>query len=1250
MTGRNSATPPLETRGSVSLKGPQQTVFDRFHDPQYGRVCVNAGAGTGKTMTMIRTVAQAVVAEDDAGRDPFDQILLTTFSNDAAHELKTRLKTQLREHDAVTTDQLSDAVWRNIETNADIGTIDGFLQGLLEEIAVDIGVPASFEIRDSVTESDLIDNVFDAVRGDCPSELRQLRDAFPPTDDQPASYRDLVVQIQQKCREYCWTPAKATRHLRKSLTEMHAGHDRPATIDDVQEILESLVPNPSMLSDTDDEALAQLLVHVQETYENTAAVIDAFGVVLESFERHYDRLTLETGALSHTDVTFLLVRELDGDAHGLDGRLPSAVADRWRDSLASRYQYVFVDEVQDTSYAQCQVLSHVIRNDAHQTQVLLIGDVKQSIYEWRSAEPEIFGDVIDAAQRADNLRDRDVEPSVVDDHFGIRGLTHVPLTLNFRSHPDIIAAANRLFSHVFSHPSLGGMGDIDIAYEPLDAFRDDGDANQARVHAMDFSGNTTRDDWVRVETERIAATIATIVDPDDDPPVRIDPYTKSGTSTPVPPDPGDITLLFRSRSRMEEYATALRDHGLRAAVDASDDLFETTEIKLIIDILEWFANPHSRPSLLRILRSPLVAVSDETLRTVPRFNGSVQALLDDWPERLPRDDRDRIAGLVALRDDLRWSREEAKSDLVHKILRHSGFETVLLTNPEAIREYGNLWTLTELIDQWEEDELLAYRELVDRLTTLRDLTPQNQPDFTVAPIASEENDDAVILTTVHASKGREFPVVFLVDLLNRLNFPRTQLNRLVCSRRDGLAIRPQPGETPFPDGVDIDSPDDDGVWLGTDRSNGPIATATGPIWLSDERTDDGQFQYGNPLNRHLEREVAESWRNLYVAFTRAADHVFFGLCTDQIYLGEHTTWMAPMRDVFFPDTDAPTGTVELTPTDDRLDDFAGHTTASTGSHDPFTLGIDDVPLNATPRVSQDREPLPAVDEFLAGTPETDTIDALPLRPQSLTATAVHDLLSCPRRYQYEHVQDVTPMSPPREQDISPPAGLAPTEWGTVVHDVLEAHVVAGRDLDTELAAVRTRHGEEVVDELTDTVIPNFDATDTGTRLRTSVADGDILAEETFDVTHDLGETTTLIRGDIDLLYKWDGGWHIVDYKTGGVRSDAEYATARYKTQLQAYAWLLTNLYDIDVSGAHLIYVHDGGTTHDVAVDYATFDAALNHVTEQLSLTRNENGRIMLATTPSPDPDDHPDRAALDETTRCGSCPYGQSKGGPCRFG
>ena len=1244
MSADEGVRPELQTTDSPDLEAPQRRVFDRFHDPDYGRVCVNAGAGTGKTMTMIRTVAQAIVAEDATGTDPFEEILLTTFSNDAAHELKTRLKAQLREHDEAAPKPLNDAVWRNIETNADIGTIDGYFHDLLQEIAVDLSIPLDFDVRETVTEIDLLDEIFGQVRATHPAELRLLRDTYPPTGDTngASDHRELIFQAHQKCREYCWTPAQATRILHDSLEEMHANHGRPADVDDVQAILNDLVPNPPNLQSNDDTTLAQLLVHVQETYDESKEVIDAFGTVLGAFEEHYDRITREEGALSHTDITYLLVRELEGDEHDLAQTLDTDVANKWRRSLSDRYTYVFIDEFQDTSFAQCRVLSHLLTEE---TQVLLIGDVKQSIYEWRSAEPELFGDIIDVAQRNDSLRDVDEDPKVEPDHLDIPGLTHVPLTLNFRSHPDIIDAANRLFSHVFSEESLGAMGDIDIDYQPLDAFRDRTQPTRPRVHAMDFSGNTTRDEWVRGETHRIADIITTILESsDENGSVRVDPYTKSSIDEPAPPDPGDITLLFRARSRMEEYAQTLRQRGIRVAVDSSDDLFKTTEIKLIIDVLEWFANPHSRPSLLRILRSPLVAVSDETLRTLTRFDGRIQKLLDNWPPKLPAEDRDRIEGLVELRDDLRWSREEAKSDLVHKILRHSGFEAVLLANPEAIREYGNIWMLTEIIDQWEEEELLAYRELVDRLTTLRDLSSGTQPDFTVAPIASEENSDAVIMTTVHASKGREFPIVFLVDLLNRLNFPRTQLDRLVYSRRDGMALRPTPGDADFPDNVTLGGPDADDRWLSEDRSDGPISTATGPIWLSDKRAGNGHFAYSNTLNRHLEREVAEQWRNLYVAFTRAADHIFFGLCNESIYRGEYTTWMAPMRNVFAPD--------ELNPGvfGHPLDELDDDEMTPTDSILPgaFAFGVDDIDLQSGRQRAQETPELPDTDSFLAGDPPGEPVEPLPFRPRSLTATAVHDLLSCPRRYQYEHIQDISQIAQTRTDSIEPPGNVAPTEWGTAVHEALEAHVHPEFDIDPVLGGIRQQLGTDVVDVITDTILPYFGSTTTARQLET-IDDNQIYTEETFEVSYDIDSTEVLIRGTADLLFNDDGDWHLVDYKTGDVHPPGTYDSERYETQLQAYAWLVKELYDIEVSHAELIYVH-AEQRREIAVSSDEFETTLGQIVDRLQLVEDNDGRTVLETDPDPSPDAEPNRATLEEGTRCGSCPYGASKGGPCDFG
>lgn len=1242
-------TDELHTSDSRPLRGNQQTVFDRFHDDDYGRVCVDAGAGTGKTTTMIRTVAQAIVTEDAADNDPFEQILLTTFSNDAAHELKTRLKAQLREHDRTAPTPLSDTVWRNVETNADIGTIDGFLHELLQEIAVDIGVPTDFEVRGSVTETNVLDEVFAQVRSTHARQLALLREQFPPSDDPygPAGHRTLVLQAQQKCREYCWTPQRAHRILRESLEEMHAGHGRPTDVADVQTILDELVPNAPTLSQNDNDALSQLLLHVQETYDDSVEIIDAFGDVLVAFEQAYDEYTRAEGALSHTDVTFLLVRALEGNAYGFDPIIENETMDTWRESLAGRYTYVFVDEFQDTSFAQCRVISHLVSDDDPWTRLLLIGDVKQSIYEWRSAEPELFGDIIATAKATDERRARGDRPTLADDHLEATGLTHVPLTLNFRSHPDIIEAANRLFEHVFSEDSLGAIGDIDITYEPLEAFRDRTQLTRPRVHVMDFSGNSKHDDWVRAETQRVADTIATIIDDSsDEPAVRVDPYTKADADEPVPPVPGDITLLFRARTRMEEYAQAIRQRGIRAAVDSSADLFKTTEVKLVIDILEWFANPHSRPSILRILRSPLVAVTDETLRALTRFEGQLQTLLDEWPASLPTDDRERIEGLVELRDDLRWSREDAKSDLIHKILRHSGIEAVLMADPEAIREYGNLWLLTEIVDQWEDEELLAYRELVDRLTTLRDLSPREQPDFTVAPIASEQNDDAVVLTTVHASKGREFPIVFLADLLARLNYPQAQHDRLLYSRRDGMAIRPQPSDTPLPGSITLNGPDRDDAWMSNDR-NGDFPTCTGPIWIADDRDEQGQFQYGNPLNRHLERDTAEEWRNLYVAFTRAADHVFFGLCEDRLYYGgEYTTWMAPMRDVFMPDGGLRPGVYghpleEPLPNDTDVEDPA--------LPGPYALGVDAIDLRPD-RAFQEPLDLPDVSDFLASEPDAEPIEALPFRPRSLTATAVHDLVACPRRYQYQHVQSVSAIGQTGSSGVTPPGNATPAEWGELVHEALEAHVDPTADADAVVSDIRRRLGDAVADEIVDTIVPNFDATPTAQQIRAQVDDEDVFTEETFEATYDIGPTDVPVRGTVDLLFEADGDWYLVDYKTGDIGSEDAYTTRRYRTQLQAYAWLLDELYDVQVQRAELVYVHDGGERHTLSVDSATFERALDSVAERLALVDDEAGRTALATDPDPPVEEHPDRSALDEETRCGSCPFGASSGGPCHFG
>lgn len=1232
------------------LRANQQTVFERFHDENYGRVCVDAGAGTGKTTTLIRTVAEAVVRADEAGREPFDELLLTTFSKEAAHELKTRLKEQLRDHDRGAPESLGDRVWRSIETDADIGTIDSYLFGLLDEIALDMGLPTDFEIREGTASEELVEAVFQDIRGNHRQAIATLEEAFPASGAEygPAGYRELIYDAQQKCREYCWSPDTALESLRDSLQASHAGFDGPADLedgDDFRRLLEYLLPEDDDVPHMDEDQQEQFMAHVRETFARSQEVVEAFGEVLRAFEREYDTRTIESGLLSYTDVTYLLVRELEGPAHGLERRVDDGFVTEWRESLQQRYRYLFVDEFQDTSYAQCRVVSHLVQDTPVAeggTRVLVIGDVKQSIYEWRSAEPELFNGVIETARAADQERAAGGDPRrETDENLGVSGLTHVPLTLNFRSHPDIIRAANRTFQYVFDHEALGSMGELTIRYEPLEPFREARDGSEhlpgdERVHLMDFAGDSTRDDWVATEAPRVADTVAWLVDGQDE--VTLDPWVRPDADDPVPPEPGDITLLFRARSKMPEYVRQLRDRNLRVAVNASEELFDRPEVTLLVDILEWFANPHSRPSLLRILRSPLVAVADATLRTLAREDGSLQALLDNWDEELPADDRERIDALQELRNDLRWSREEAKSDLVNKILRHSAFEAVVLAEPDALQQYGNLWLLSEVIDQWEEEELLPYRELVDRLVRLRDTDGLEGGDFEIAPVASEQNRDTVTATTVHAAKGREFPIVFLPDLLNRLNFPRTQVDRFVHGRNHGMALRPQPGETPFPAGVTLDGPDEEGKWISENRDL-QFATCTGPIWLSDDRVQDqsspayGQFKYRNTLNNHLQREAAEEWRNLYVAFTRATDHLFMGCCPDTLfYSGEFTTWLGPIRDSLLATQPAPRAGVR----DDTVSEVAG-------------VAVDDIEC-PRPYELQDTEPDPPgnIADFLDSEPPDAPVETVPFRPTSLTASGLHDLLACPRRYQYGQVQRISEIRGGTDRPVTVPSGMTPSGWGDLVHEALEALVDPAQSLDQFLSETRRRRDEAVVEELTDSIIPAFRNTPIGQRLEARVADEDVFPEETFETTYDIGDTDVVVRGMADLLFRDGGDWFLVDYKTGTAASRDSYKHRQYAMQLSAYSWLLERLYDIEVTRASLLYIQDEGLVQDISLDTARFQDGLDRVQERLAPERTDGGELVLQALPDPEPPQ--EQEDLDKTTVCGSCSYAASLGGPCEFG
>ena len=1204
----------------------QEAVIEAFHEGT-GRVAVDAAAGTGKTTTMLTTVAEVVVSVAETGENPFESLLLTTFTRDAATELQEDLREVLRNHVDAGGDLPSD-VFRWLETDSQIRTIDSLFNNLLSEVATELSLPPTFEIESSADLQEIRDEIFSELRTRYLEEFSRLENAYPDESWRtypPDTVREMIENAQQKCREFCITPEEAGISLLANLDTAHGGQTPPETFDDVRSLMDTVVFQDAELSVTADdteeaERTKELFTeHVADTYERSRQLVDDFSTILTAYERRYDELTRERGHLTYQDATHVLRTFVERNSDH-----------PFVESLRCRFDHVFIDEFQDTSAAQCRVLREMVTDVDGRTRLLAIGDVKQSIYQWRSADPNIFGEIVSHAEEAGP--DGGSIP-----HLDADGVVYRALTSNFRSHPDLITAANGLFGSIFDDPSRGGVGDVEVSYNNVDAAgpRKLWDDDSAHFHVLSLDlddGFPSRgEDWTPPEAERVASRIAAIVDEDSEitvfDGVEVDEEVQERT-----PNPGDITLLFQARTHMQQYVDALSAHGIDAAPKASGDLFDQPEITLLIDVLYWFTNPHDKASLMRILRSPFVACSDETIRMVASEDFYIAEILESkkWPSALPDADRRRLESLVELRDELRWDREGSKTDLLNRIIRHAAFDAVVLADEEGLRRYGNVWALTEIIDGWEEEELLPYREFVERLTRLRDRAGKgHEPDHTVAEVADPADENTVTLTTVHAAKGLEYPIVFLVDTFKSWDSPPLQAGRLVSDRDRGLALRPVGSNKPLPEAVSFENPDDDaGVWMNEDRDVPGYPKLTGPIWISNDiNKETGEFTYTNPLNEYLAPSRAEYWRVLYVAFTRAEDHLFLGLADLEDWVEDYTrwtTWAVTLNEVFGPDSN-----------------WSEIRTLEFNTHDnTIQIGVDDV-TGASPIT---REPVKVgnADRYLNRDP-VDLPDTVPYRPDRVSPSRIHDLVECPRRYQYQHVQEITGVhgeGPTLNRDGEPidetatPGGINPAEWGTKVHQALEYRLL-GRDRLSLFA-------NSLDDDLREYVLWVVESMEIdSSRYRAALSADEMYPEHTVSAVLDVDGSEVIITGEVDLLYKADGVWNLADYKTTSVHDPDSYAGGKYARQLRTYAWLLERTYDVEVGELSLLYVNVDKTsgTVDVTPVIVEREYTENEYTESL---RNDL-RSVESTSPK-------GLSARPTEERCRGCPYSASRGGPCEHG
>ena len=770
-----------------------------------------AAAGSGKTTVMVERIL-SLIAEGVS----VDEMLIVTFTRASAADMRAKLTERLSAladgGDAHCREQLA-----RLES-ASISTIHAFCTALLRTHFEAAGVDPAFRILDdaenAVCEDAAVDEALEAAYarmdenlarldfGRGPKKVRELAvELYHGVADRPDP-EAWMAQAEQMARGdgAAWL-AELTRAARQQLRQAVAYSESgvrlalqpdgtPAYADALNadiEALEALIP---LEYDDLREALSSFKQVTPRTprkqkgvewsdavlalREQVKAVRDSAKKCVESAAKllRYEREQAVSDMRADADcmaALFDLVRDI-ARRHGARKAEKSALTfsdlehmalallrqDEVASAVRARYRYVFVDEYQDTSDVQEELVSRIARADNR----FMVGDVKQSIYRFRQAEPALFLRCYRRYGAGDGGR-------------------LIALTRNFRSRPAILELTNRVFER-----AMNG-GDAEIEYDALSRLNPgaqfEGEdppvelillAKRGLDGGADVADEPEEADELAELThvEREAAVVAG----------RIRRLMAERPELHY----RDIAVLTRAgRTVIPAMLTALLDAGIPAYAEGSAGYFDAMEVQVFLAYLTLVENHRRDEAMIAVLRSPMQRISSPELALI-RAEAREGAFCDAVAAYAEHDNDlgHRLAAFLRdLENDRVLSRSMPLPRLFSEIWRRTGFADALLALPGGKQRKANLDRLSARAAQYEANQsggLTGFLRYAERMRARGD----DEVAHTVG-----EADDVVRLMTVHKSKGLEFPVVFGVGLGKRFRVERSG-DGLLAHRELGLGM------------------------------------------------------------------------------------------------------------------------------------------------------------------------------------------------------------------------------------------------------------------------------------------------------------------------------------------------------------------------------------------------------------------------------------------------------------------------------
>lgn len=735
-------------------------------------VIISAGAGSGKTFTLMQRVAFAFLNPELSGVENLDQIMAITFTEKAAAEIKARVKKALRQEGMNHLALEVDGAW--------ISTIHSMCARILRAHALELGIDPAFEVMPESDYQVLLEQAInDVLEPDNevlgPRSYQALFNMFPVRskggygdsvaslvskvlgsaagqsndfDDfvlgpQPAAPLEIAKQAllayesalpriqmakQSKTQEAQLTGTEQSIEALQAFmlgegwtgVDTRAGGPAP-TYADALRVLDGCVNLGGNYGSSEDKevikaAKQDVLFAANELFMGLGC--EPFSQLMElsrAARMRFDQLKRDRGVLDNNDLLQMALVAL---------RDHPEIAQRY----ANQFKLVMVDEFQDTSQLQIDMIRYLAGENLRH--LCTVGDSQQSIYRFRGADVHVY----------DQHKKEMVEDA---------GAQFIELDRNFRSHADVL----QFVECIFSQPTVFGEGFLHLDDHGEDRANQHwlGKGPRIDVCMVSYPSKGVGIDGAKKAEARAIAK-------------RFKLLKEQGHQAK------DMAVLLGTMSRAQVYAQALREEGFECVVTGGSGFGGIPEVRVVSRVAQALASPSNTEALFEVLSGDLFGVSSDDLlllgTQIDDATGSYRRCdLNDGFAHVDFDQASaplRLASRV-LRDARHLVGSIPLADAVQRVVVESGWLTRLQEGGAmGIATAANVEKAIRLIRAIEEQSALGPVRVAEEFASQLDGSLKEKPGSLVG-----EESDMVQIMTIHASKGLEFPIVAVAEFAGK---------------------------------------------------------------------------------------------------------------------------------------------------------------------------------------------------------------------------------------------------------------------------------------------------------------------------------------------------------------------------------------------------------------------------------------------------------------------------------------------------